>query len=95
MFPLTHTGPPQAAFSDLDAASDPGLRRDYMRLCHSLDKRQAAEPGLFSRPQRAQLEVYRVLGFTQNEMHTDDSFVFNKVSGAKSFERAVGVQDSR
>eukprot|EP00198_Chlamydomonas_reinhardtii_P010641 XP_001699978.1 predicted protein [Chlamydomonas reinhardtii] len=71
----------KAAFSDLDAASDPGLRRDYMRLCHSLDKRQAAEPGLFSRPQRAQLEVYRVLGFTQNEMHTDDSFVFNKVLG--------------
>ncbi|KAG2436371.1 hypothetical protein HXX76_006678 [Chlamydomonas incerta] len=69
----------KAAFSDLDAASDPGLRRDYMRLCHSLDKRQAAEPGLFSRAQRAQLEVYRVLGFTQNEMHTDDSFVFNKV----------------
>ncbi|KAG2454553.1 hypothetical protein HYH02_000398 [Chlamydomonas schloesseri] len=69
----------KAAFTDLDAASDPGLRRDYMKLCHSLDKRIAAEPGLFSRAQRAQLEVYRLLGWTQNEMHTDDSFVFNKV----------------
>ncbi|KXZ44559.1 hypothetical protein GPECTOR_65g177 [Gonium pectorale] len=66
----------KAAFSDFDAASEPGLRRDYMKLAHSLDK--WAE-GLLSKPQLAQLSVYRIVGFTQNEMHTDDSFVFNKV----------------
>ncbi|GIL90963.1 hypothetical protein Vretimale_17088 [Volvox reticuliferus] len=68
----------KAAFSDFDNASEPSLRRDYMKLCHSLDKH--AE-GLFGRAQRAQLEVYRIVGFLQNEMHTDDSFVFNKVLG--------------
>ncbi|GIL57646.1 hypothetical protein Vafri_12844 [Volvox africanus] len=68
----------KAAFSDFDNASEASLRRDYMKLCHSLDKR--AE-GLLSRAQRAQLEVYRIVGFLQNEMHTDDSFVFNKVLG--------------
>lgn len=67
---------PQAAFADFDNASEASLRRDYMKLCHALAR---APEGLFSRPQRAQLEVYNILGFMQNEMHTDDSFVFNKV----------------
>lgn len=32
--------------------------------------------------ERAHLDVYRVLGHVQNEMQTDDSFVFNKGKGA-------------
>lgn len=71
----------QAAFSDFDNASEPSLRRDYMKLCYSLDKRTEV---LFSRLQRAQLEMYHIVGWTQNEMHTDDSFVFNKVRGPPS-----------
>ncbi|KAG2484772.1 hypothetical protein HYH03_016426 [Edaphochlamys debaryana] len=66
----------KAAFSDFDNASEASLRRDYMKLVHCLERR--AEP-LLSGPQRRHLEVYRVVGFLQNEMHTDDSFVFNKV----------------
>jgi hypothetical protein len=58
-----------------------------MKLVHSLDKR--AEQ-LFSRAQRGQLEVYRIVGFLQNEMHTDDSFVFNKVRGVgRKYRRVV------
>jgi hypothetical protein len=58
-----------------------------MKLCHSVSK--AAEGGAgvaggrgamaFNRAQKAQLDVYRLVGFLQNELHTDDSFVFNKV----------------
>lgn len=76
----------KAAFSDFDNASEASLRRDYMRLCHALDKHQE----LFSRPQRVQLEVYRIVGFLQNELHTDDSFVLNKaLTGFKAMVDAL------
>ncbi len=39
----------------------------------------AGRPELFGRPERAHLDIYRVVGHVQNEMATDDNFQFNKV----------------
>ncbi|EFJ48312.1 hypothetical protein VOLCADRAFT_120892 [Volvox carteri f. nagariensis] len=49
--------------------------------------RQLLDSGALTKAHRdllfevVKLEVYRIVGFLQNEMHTDDSFVFNKVLG--------------
>ena len=43
----------RAAFEDIDNASEASLRRDYMKLCHTLEKHSE----LFSRAQRTHLEV--------------------------------------
>lgn len=64
-----------AAFVDKARICDPLLRKEYKKLVQSYQQHMEA----LSKLQRAQLQVYAILGGLQNELFTDDSFVFNKV----------------
>ena len=65
----------RSAFINPDTCAEPTLRREYMKLVASI----ASRPDLFGRPERAHLDIYRIVGHIQNEMSTDDNFQFNKV----------------
>mmetsp|Transcript_33334 Transcript_33334/g.60241 ORF Transcript_33334/g.60241 Transcript_33334/m.60241 type:complete len:423 (-) Transcript_33334:241-1509(-) len=65
------------AFSSFEIPTQPALRREYMKLCHTIKKHF----NIFSDDEVKQLEIYNIVGFLQNELFTDDSFVFNKVIG--------------
>jgi hypothetical protein len=47
----------KAAFTDPEHCTDPLLRKDYMRLMNAVSLRS----DVFSKQQRAQLEVYSIL----------------------------------
>ena len=64
----------RTAFADPTTCVEPLLQREYMKLVGAC----ASRPDLLGKLERAHLDVYRILGQVQNEMHTDDNFVFSK-----------------
>jgi hypothetical protein len=65
----------RAAFKHPEHCTKPTLRKEYMRLMQAIERRDE----LFRNAERQQLEVYAIYAQLQNELHTDDSFVFNRV----------------
>ncbi|MEW5319980.1 MAG: hypothetical protein WDW38_011088 [Sanguina aurantia] len=65
----------KAAFVDLSKPTSSSLRREYMRLAVALERRA----DVMGRAYGEHVSVYVLLGRTQNELFTDDSFAFNKV----------------
>lgn len=65
----------KAAFKTPDNATQALLRKEYLRLMMSVDR----QIEIFRRQERTQIDVYKIWAVLQNEMHTDDSFTFNKV----------------
>ena len=65
----------KAAFSDPCQAIEPTLRKEYRRLMTAVNEHAQ----VLSKAERAQLAVYSTWALTQNELFTDDSFMFNKV----------------
>lgn len=64
----------QAAMTTPSTSHDPLLARDYSKL-FTLASKHAA---LFTKAQRAQLDVYGIWAVVRNQLLTDDSFLFNK-----------------
>lgn len=62
---------------DTDAADRPEVRREYMKLFSTASKFKE----LFTTKERQQLDVYGVWAVLRAQLHTDDSFSFNKVLG--------------
>jgi uncharacterized protein (DUF2267 family) len=65
----------KAAFADPSQATEPTLRKEYRRLMATVNEHAQ----VLSKAERAQLSVYSTWALTQNELFTDDSFMFNKV----------------
>lgn len=63
-----------AAFRRPQNALEPHCRREYGKLVAEAQ----ARPDLFGREERPTLEVYALWAILQNELHTDDSFLFSK-----------------
>jgi hypothetical protein len=72
----------RAAFLNPENCTEPLLRREYMKLIAAVASRQ----DLFGKPEKAHLDIYRLVGHVQNELATDDSFVFNKGKGRESHQ---------
>ncbi len=65
----------RAAFQHPESCTESTRRKEYMRLMQAIERRHE----LFRNAERQQLEVYAIYAHLQNELHTDDSFVFNRV----------------
>mmetsp|Transcript_12014 Transcript_12014/g.25254 ORF Transcript_12014/g.25254 Transcript_12014/m.25254 type:complete len:416 (-) Transcript_12014:229-1476(-) len=65
----------EAAMQDPSRVHDPLLRNDYRALFLAVE----AEAESFSKPDRDQINVWSLRAVLTNELHTDDTYGFNKV----------------
>eukprot|EP00877_Chromochloris_zofingiensis_P013492 jgi/Chrzof1/8397/Cz03g09050.t1 len=79
----------KAAFNHPESTVNPTLRKEYIRLMGAVNSCDQ----ILGKRERAQLEVYTIWAVTQNELFTDDNFVFNKVV-AKIKELINGLSEA-
>eukprot|EP00798_Chlamydomonas_sp_ICE-L_P016519 gene16519-22746_t len=78
----------RAAFNEPVHCTDLLVHREFMKLIGLVSNR----PELFGKAERSHLDTYRILGYIQNEMRTDDNFEFAKAL-AKVREEADALPD--
>ncbi|KAL3134781.1 hypothetical protein ABBQ32_007767 [Trebouxia sp. C0010 RCD-2024] len=73
----------KASLREPSSAEDPQLRREYLKLFTLASK--AAD--MFTAREKSQLDVYGIWSVTRNQLHTDDSFTFNRT--IKSIKESI------
>lgn len=73
----------KASLREPSSAEDPQMRREYLKLFTLASK--AAD--MFTAREKSQLDVYGIWSVTRNQLHTDDSFTFNRT--IKSIKESI------